>query len=306
MGLFLTDPKCIKQREIVNIPAWHEHGYLGEGLVIFHDDLGKTSHNDCCVDIIQTILPKAMVYSGSIASYVSNGKITECNITCNETGEYMPFEDFIVKYKVNQINNSTTGGKNNNDSPMAIYMREMINKYNLIGTGAFGNYSDTPTNRFQGAFIMVSGVTIRADGTYADYGVMGEACDFAMFMGYQFGTSFSAPFLNGIIGLIRSKYGMVTQEWVYEYLKEHCQDLGIAGKDPQFGWGLPILGEPIMEVKMTIGSKIMYVDGNPVTIDQEPFITSNDRTVAPVRYVAEPFGIEVLWDAKTKEITFRR
>lgn len=306
MGVFLIDPRCIKQREICNIPSWHEHGYLGEGLVIFHDDLGDTSHNDVCVDIIHTILPKAKIYSGSIGSYSKDGVIQSCTIRCNETGEYMPFEDFIVKYKVNQINNSTTGGHNNNDSPMAVYMREMIRKYNLIGTGSFGNFSVEPTNRYQGAFIMVSGISLMYNGTFADYGVSGEACDFSMFMGFQAGTSFSAPFLNGMIGLIRSKYGMVDQDWVYMYLLNHCQDLGIEGKDNEFGYGLPILGEATMEVKMTIGSKTMYVDGKPVTIDQEPFITSNDRTVAPVRYVAEPFGIEVLWDAKTKEITFRR
>lgn len=40
MGIFLTDPKCIKQRECVNIPVWHEAGHTGKGITVFHDDIG--------------------------------------------------------------------------------------------------------------------------------------------------------------------------------------------------------------------------------------------------------------------------
>ena len=97
----------------------------------------------------------------------------------------MDFDDFIIKYNVSQINNSTDGGKNNSDSPMAKYMRGKIKQHNLIGTGAFGNMGDMPTNKFQGAFIMVSGVSLMKDYSFQDYGVSGDACDFSMFMGFQ-------------------------------------------------------------------------------------------------------------------------
>ena len=54
MGMFLIDTNCKKQREYVGIPNFHNKGYLGEGLVILHDDLEEnSSHSECCVDIIQ-------------------------------------------------------------------------------------------------------------------------------------------------------------------------------------------------------------------------------------------------------------
>ena len=78
---------------------------MGEGLTIFHDDLGNTAHNGACVDIIQTILPLAKIYSGGIGGATNKGVVTECNIRCNETGEFLPFDEFITKYNISQINN---------------------------------------------------------------------------------------------------------------------------------------------------------------------------------------------------------
>lgn len=301
---FLTNEKCLFQRSYANIPAWHGHGYFGEGIVIFHDDLGMTSHNECCKDIMQVILPKAKIYSGKISSASKDGVITSCNVSCNETGDFLPFDDFVKKYGINQINNSTTGGRNNNESAMAKYMRQKILDHNLVGTGSYGNFSDEPSNRYQGAFIMVSGVTVMKDGSFADYGVSGPDCDFSMFMGYQSGTSFSAPFLNGMIGLLRSKYGMITQAQAYEYLVEHCQDLGEAGKDIEFGYGIPVLGEAEMKIVMQIGSKSMFVDGKEQILDQAPTINPlTRRTLGPVRAVYEAMGAKVEYEESTKTIT---
>ena len=36
----------------------------------------------------------------------------------------------------------------------------------------------------------------------------------------------------GMIGL-RCKYGMITQEEVYDYLVEHCEDMGTEGWNPE-------------------------------------------------------------------------
>ena len=104
MGLFLTDEKCIRQRQYVNIPQWHEAGYKGKGFTIFHDDVNYT-HSECCVDIIQTILPEARVLSGRIENIQKNNEVTGCNVYCNETDEILSFDDFITKYDVSQINN---------------------------------------------------------------------------------------------------------------------------------------------------------------------------------------------------------
>ena len=298
MGYFLTDSKCIKQREYVDIPKWHDAGHDGEGIVAFHDDLDDGGHNYACVDIIQTILPKAKVLSGQINHSSKNGVVTECTVHCNETKELMPLEHFIVKYNVSLINNSTSSGNGRNNSPFAVFMRDLIKKYNLIGTGAYGNFGED-SNKFQGAFIMVSGVR----NNMTSYGVRGLDCDFSMFMGFQEGTSFAAPFLCGMAGLYKSKYKDITQSEVYALFKSNCEDLGADGKDEVWGWGLPIMIEPNKRmVTLTIGSNVMTVDGQKIFLDTEPVIDSNNRTLVPVRAIAEAFGYKVEWLPKEKEV----
>ena len=44
-------PFYMAKGNYVNIPSWHSKGYLGEGLTLFHDDLGQTLIMDVCVDI---------------------------------------------------------------------------------------------------------------------------------------------------------------------------------------------------------------------------------------------------------------
>jgi len=301
MGLFKTDPECIRQRTYVNIPSWNNKGYTGKGLTIFHDDLGNTSHNGCCLDILETILPDARILSGSISGIMGGIEPPRLTITCNETKETLPLEEFISKYDISQINNSTTGGNNDSESDMAIYMREIIKKYNLICTGSYGNFGGVPNNKYQGAFIMVSGV----DNNMTDYGVSGKDCDFSMFMGFQDGTSFSAPFLNGMCGLYRGKYGrQITQAEVYNLLKSNCQDLGTVGKDEQWGWGLPKMVDVNKKyITMTIGSKDMYVDGVKVVLDTMPIIDKFGRTLVPIRKPMEALGHTVCWIADEKKVT---
>lgn len=304
MAYFEDDDRCKWQRNYVNLPAWDK--YTGEGITIFHDDLGNTSHNEACVDIIQTILPKAKIYSGRINHNANSTGVTKCTIHCNETGETLACDEFIEKYDISLFNNSTTGGTNNSDSPIAKFWREKIKKHNLICTGAFGNYNSVPTNRYQGAWLMISGVSLLFDYSFADYGVSGDACDFSMFMGFQSGTSFASPFMLGLIGKLRSRYGRdITQDQVKEYFKARCEDLGDPGWEPQFGWGLPKLGDPDMtKIEMMIGSPIMLVNGKEVPLLQPPkIVRASGTTLVPIRSISEAFGADVGWDPVTKKIT---
>ena len=154
----------------------------------------------------------------------------------------MKFDDFIKKYNISMINNSTTGGNGDSNSEWSVWMNQKIMEHGLIGFGAAGNNNGI-TNRFYGSFIMVSGVSLQEDGTILNYGSRGDI-DFSMFMGYQGGTSYASPFLCGMAGLLKSKYPDISQEEVYEYFKNHCQKLGDEGKNTDYGWGLPILGDP--------------------------------------------------------------
>lgn len=54
-------------------------------------------------------------------------------------------------------------------------------------------------------------------------------------------------------------------------------------------------------ISLTIGSDQLYVNGNAKTIDV-PAQIINDRTMVPLRAVAESFGCDVDWDGRTKTV----
>lgn len=311
MSMFQTDPDCISQREYVNIPEWHKAGFTGRGINVFCDDVGG-NHAENVKEIIQVILPDAIIYTGSINYIKDNDGIKECKIYCQELGYAMTFDDFVETQKINLINNSTTGGDGERILPIAEYMKDKIKQYNLIMCGAGGNvYKGETDQKYNGACIVVNSVNFVNDRPVYGKKSIGNNIDFTMFHGWQSGTSFSSPFLLGMIGLLRSKYPNITQDEVYEYFKTHCEDLGDKFKDKYFGWGLPILGNPNeelefddMEIKLQIGNKIMLVDGKEVELDQPPIQDPNTwRTLVPIRHIAEALGLEVKWDEKTKTVT---
>ena len=58
------------------------------------------------------------------------------------------------------------------------------------------------------------------------------------------------------------------------------------------------------EVKLTIGQNVGYVNGVEKALDATPIIRDN-RTMLPVRFVAEAFGAEVGWDGATSTATIK-
>ena len=58
------------------------------------------------------------------------------------------------------------------------------------------------------------------------------------------------------------------------------------------------------EIKMTINSKVAYVNGEVKTLDAAPII-KNSRTLLPVRFLAENLGAEVAWNDATKTATLK-
>ncbi|HHX36489.1 MAG TPA: hypothetical protein GX717_00735 [Clostridiaceae bacterium] len=293
------------QRKYVNIPEWHEKGYLGQGLSVFCDDVGG-SHVAIVADIIQTILPKARVYTGGISYVQKNNAIASCTVNCRETNELLPFDEFVVKYDIGLINNSTDGGYADRILPIAEYMKDKIKKYNLIFCGAAGN-GGALTQKYYGACIVVASCRLVNGKIQWSYMSTGEGIDFTMFNGFVPGTSFSSPFLLGMAGLLRCKYPGITQPEVYEYFKTHAQDILEPGKDEKSGWGLPIMGDPKTVIKMQIGNHKITVDGKPIILDQAPVYNERgDRTLVPLRAIAEAFGATVDWDEATKTVTIVR
>ena len=57
-----------------------------------------------------------------------------------------------------------------------------------------------------------------------------------------------------------------------------------------------------MTVEITIGSNVMYSNGNPVTIDS-PALLLRNRTYVPVRFISNALGATVDWD-NDKQIVY--
>ena len=65
------------------------------------------------------------------------------------------------------------------------------------------------------------------------------------------------------------------------------------------------MGDPKTVIKMQVGNFKATVDGKTVIMDVAPKI-ENQRTLVPLRFIAEAFGAEVEWDPKTQGITIVR
>lgn len=60
-----------------------------------------------------------------------------------------------------------------------------------------------------------------------------------------------------------------------------------------------LITDRLVKIRMTIGKTEYYLDDKVKTTDVAPIIINN-RTMVPVRFIAEAFGAEVSWDDKTK------
>lgn len=124
------------------------------------------------------------------------------------------------------------------------------------------------------------------------------------------GTSMATPITAGIATLIACKYKAlfgkrIKEEVLYEMLKMNTVDMYIDGVDSRTGAGLCTLKPTHRTLEMWIGLDSYKVDGVTKKMDTKPFIdTENNRVQAPVRFVAEPFGILTKWDGFANQITF--
>ena len=83
--------------------------------------------------------------------------------------------------------------------------------------------------------------SIKGETKRAGYSNGGEGLDFAESVGWWAGTSSATPYLAGKCALVRQRFPHFNRFEVYEYMKDHCQDLGDTGEDKLFGNGLFIL-----------------------------------------------------------------
>ncbi|QOX65058.1 S8/S53 family peptidase [Anoxybacterium hadale] len=241
MSAFEQQLEYVKLRHMTGIDRWHDAGYLGQDLKIFCDDVGG-KHVEHVVDILEVIVPEAEILTGKIGYRIRYGSVVESFVHYDKTGETIDFDNFMKRHEIRLINNSTTGSGGPAVSPIGAFMRTKIDQYNIIMTASAGNGYGQPINtNYYGAAILVTSVQLNDAGRIVNSKCAEDGgIDFSMFYGPMPGTSYSSPFLLGMIGLLLGKYPRMNQKEVYQYLKEHCISLGIR---EIFGHGLPILGQ---------------------------------------------------------------
>lgn len=59
---------------------------------------------------------------------------------------------------------------------------------------------------------------------------------------------------------------------------------------------------PVVRLEFYIGKPVVYVNGITVKMEVAPFI-KDGRTFVPIRYIAEPFGAQVIWNGNERKVT---
>lgn len=136
---------------------------------------------------------------------------------------------------------------------------------------------------------------------------------------FSYGTSDVTGHISGLFACLLSKYRQRGESPTSEELKrimlDKAIDLGVKGKDNFYGTGFATLLEyaDFKEVKrglgivsrtvtMQINNQLYLVDGEEKIMDTQPIIDENNRTLVPVRAIAEALGCEVKWIPETQTI----
>lgn len=142
------------------------------------------------------------------------------------------------------------------------------------------------------------------------------------------GSSCATPVLQGMAMLVQSffidKIGRkLTNIELFDFIMDNCHDLGEVGRDDNYGYGLFILPDPeSIDIKKYVGDSMKkitlkidsdlaeareyeygtLVRGKVIELDS-PAKIINNRTMVPIRFIAEELGCKVEWDEIKREVT---
>lgn len=297
------------QNDYCGITKWNDAGITGKGVTIWNMENGKATHGKQTTQRVLHSAPDATVINASLSMASNNKEVKYANAVLDD-GKVYEVEEFIKKFNVKCLTRSVSGDTANS-KVASEFWTNLQEKYKLILFNSAGN--DGSKSRDGGndydPFIYVGALSLNKNGIWIEpYSSEHDRVDFADFRGEWAGTSFASPYLCGKSALLVQKYGHhIDQEFVFDYLKSHAEDLHDTDYDRKTGWGLPIMGDPKTVIKMQIGNHKITVDGKPIILDQAPVYNERgDRTLVPLRAIAEAFGATVDWDEATKTVTIVR
>jgi hypothetical protein len=82
-----------------------------------------------------------------------------------------------------------------------------------------------------------------------------------------------------------------------------AQACGVSAENILFSEGKVTLIKGDKVIQLTIGSKVMIINGVAITIDVAPEIINPGRTMLPFRWVAQALGATVSYDEATQTVT---
>jgi len=235
------------------ISRWHELGRKGKGINFL--ELEDSGHGENVVSVFNMVAPEAKTFLHGYRSRCSGNELIYFDVKVD--GEYIDIKKFVEDNNIHIIGLSTSGS-------MAKPAEDYLKSLNVILVASAGNDgTDGVTATLEDIAINVGAIWLKDDEiTKEYYSACGEdTLHFATLHGELEGTSFSQPTLSGIIALIMSRYGIMTQDKMIEVLKSISVDAGDVGYDTNFGWGVPVLPDKIdmLEEKEMNGTfTVMY------------------------------------------------
>jgi len=267
-----------KEFDICGISKWHQLGIKGKGRAIgeiepVRADLscwdGKmydpfnvgvnaevNGHGHQVMNIMKQVAPEADLYtlpgiSGIFSSTTASGQ----------------FVDEILPFAAEHIDVIGASLKHSGTLSLALQQRIKTIQDNTIFVCAAGNDSTYDFNGYaqDNTWISVAAVNYIESMNKierASYSSVGEELDFSMFTNLfvenvrypenpfqQNGTSIAQPMLSGMVLLVQQYFfdntgRKLSQQQMYQFIKDHVKDLGQAGFDAYYGHGLFVLPEP--------------------------------------------------------------
>jgi|GEM_PF-1561819 len=156
--------------------------------------------------------------------------------------------DWMLINKVRLVNISLSGTQAN--AVLKSVFGTAINKGMIIFAAA-GNNGKTASPSYPAALEGVIAITAvdaaqhiykqANQGDYIDFAAPGVdiwTVDNGMQGRYRSGTSFASPYALAVAASYLSQYPTLSRDVLYKIIENNTKDLGIAGRDTEFGWGL--------------------------------------------------------------------
>lgn len=325
-----------KEFAYLGIKKWHEAGYRGQGIKIashekiiegvFDDvfclnygsaDNKYTKHGTLVMDYIRQVAPDAIKLSIESDDEIINNELKSEAI------------DYLLKYTPDLLGTANHSGFIDRKEAKPYY-EEIYNKGCFLCCSA-GNEQEKINKLALGDLWKAIGACRYNNGkpkvehSYVD----GEEMDFVSFHNLKStynnkknkGSSFSYPVFIGMLALVQCYFlknigRKLNHEELINFVKENCIDLEETGHDIKTGYGLFVLPDPYKidlskykgdngEIVLTIESNIAYVDGKEILLDTPPVI-NNNRTLVPIRFVAENLGYKVEWNEEKRQVIIKK